>query len=413
MLDYKDIVTRYYALHMSGRTIASDIGASKSGVNDFLKAFEGCADIGYPLPEGITNYGIAEIVYGRVPGTGARDESYELPDYGKVFAQLKERKNVTLVFLWNRYVKQCRSEEKKFYQYRQFCELFSEWCKENYETAHFNAVIGQTMEVDFAGKTIPITDRLSGEVSAIIVFVVVLPYSQYIYAEGMISAKEPQWIEANNNALKFFNGVPALVVVDNCKQAVIANRDWIQPELNKDYAEWADHNHTAILPAKVRKPKFKSSVECSVGILESGILLDLEERQYFSLTQFNSDLMEKLEELNAQPFKKKEHNRLYYFEEEKTELMPLPPVQYHYMERTVAKVSGDFHIRFDNAYYSVDKAFVHKKVSVRASSDLVRIYSMSGTFLAEWPRAVHKGQWLTNPDHLPANYKEMAEWNAP
>ena len=42
----------------------------------------------------------------------------------------------------------------------------------------------------------------------------------------------------------------------NCKQAVITNVDWIQPELNKDYAEWAEHNHTAIVPAKVRKPKY-------------------------------------------------------------------------------------------------------------------------------------------------------------
>ena len=33
-------------------------------------------------------------------------------------------------------------------------------------------------------------------------------------------------------------------------------KDWIQPELNQDYAEWAEHNHTVILPAKVRKPRF-------------------------------------------------------------------------------------------------------------------------------------------------------------
>ena len=37
MLDYKDIIIKHYALHMSGRQIAAVIGASKSGVNDFLK----------------------------------------------------------------------------------------------------------------------------------------------------------------------------------------------------------------------------------------------------------------------------------------------------------------------------------------------------------------------------------------
>ena len=54
----------------------------------------------------------------------------------------------------------------------------------------------------------------------------------------MSSTKEAQWIEVNNNAIKAFDGVPAIVVCDNCRQAVTANKDWIQPELNKDYAEY-------------------------------------------------------------------------------------------------------------------------------------------------------------------------------
>ena len=76
------------------------------------------------------------------------------------------------------------------------------------------------MEVDFAGKTFQMVDHLTGEVMTIVVFVAVLPYSQYIYAEGMVSTKEPQWIAVNNNnALQYFGGVPAPVVCDNCKQA--------------------------------------------------------------------------------------------------------------------------------------------------------------------------------------------------
>ena len=269
------------------------------------------------------------------------------------------------------------------------------------------------MEVDFAGQTFSTTDPLTGEIMTIVVFVAILPYSQYIYAEGMLSTKEPQWIEVNNHALDYFGGVPALVVCDNCKQAVIVNQDWIEPELNKDYADWADHYGTVILPAKVRKPKFKSSVENAVGILEKGFFHKLEERQYFSLEQFNRDLWKELEALNKEPFKKKEHNRYYYWEEEKLELMPLPSMHYEYMERKTAKVSSDFHVRFDNAYYSVDKAFLHKKVSIKASSTVVRIYSLAGEFLCEWPRATRKGQWSTNPEHLPDNYKGFTQWNGP
>ena len=412
MLDYKDIIIKHYALKMSGRKIASQIGASKSGVNEFLKAFEECEKLQYPLPPGITNYGIAMLVYGNVPGGVGRNENIELPDYAEIANLMATRKNMTLVFLWNRYKQKCEAEDKRFYQYSQFCERYARWCEENYETAHFDAVIGQKMEVDFAGQTFKMTDPLTGEILTIVVFVAILPYSQYIYAEGMLSTKEPQWIDVNNHALSYFGGVPALCVCDNCKQAVITNRDWIAPELNKDYAEWAEHNGTVILPAKVRAPKFKSSVENAVGILEKGIFHLLEERQYFSLDEFNRDLWKELDKLNKEPFKKKEHNRYYYWEEEKNELMPLPSMQYEYMERRTATVSSDFHIRFDNAYYSVNKAYLHKKVSIKATSSIVRIYSLAGEFICEWPRATRKGQWSTDPEHLPENYKGFTQWNA-
>lgn len=413
MMDYKEILTRHCALGMSGSAIAGELSYSKSGVNDFLRAFRHCDKLSYPLPEGITNYAIAELVYGKPNrGTGIRDESYELPDFPGIHKQMTTRKNMTLVYQWNRYRKRCEADGTRPYGYRQFCERYSIWCRDNYETAHFTPVAAQIMEVDFAGKTFCITDRTTGEIHDVVVFVAILPYSQKIYAEGMLSTREPQWIQVNNNALSYFGGVPALVVCDNCKQAVIANRDWIDPELNKDYKEWADHNHTAIMPAKVRHPKYKGSVENAVGILEKGIFHDLAERQYFSLGSFNADLWRLLDALNQAPFRNREHNRQYYWEEEKEELMPLPPVPYEYTERKEAKVSNDFHVRFDNAYYSVDKAYKHQKVSIRATADKVRIYSHKGELIAEHTRAVTKGQWCTKTEHLPKNYSDYREWNS-
>ena len=412
MLDYKNIIIKRFALSMSGTEIAKEINASKSGVNDFLKAFRECGKLQYPLPVGITNYAIYELVYGKAPGNNIHNPNIVYPDYHEVADKMQSRKNMTLVYLWNCYKKKCEQDGLRYYQYRQFCENYNEWCEENTETLHFTANIAEKMEVDFAGETFRLVDPLTGELDTIVVFVAVLPYSQYIYAEGMLSTKEPEWIKVNNNALDFFGGVPAVVVCDNCKQAVIVNQDWIAPELNKDYAEWAEHNHTVIMPAKVRKPKFKSSVENAVGILEKGLFHDLEEMTYFSLDDFNRDLWERIDKLNKEPFKKKEHNRLYYWEEEKAELMPLPSMHYEYMERRVAKVSSDYHVRFDNSYYSVDKAFLHKEISIRATESVVRIYSKQGEFIYEWPRATRKGQWSTNPDHLPSNYQGYGQWSA-
>ena len=84
LLDYKDIIIKHYALGMSGREIAEELSVSKSGVNKFLAAFKECKTLSYPLPEGITNYGIAAAVYGQKAATVGRDLSYEMPDYEAV-----------------------------------------------------------------------------------------------------------------------------------------------------------------------------------------------------------------------------------------------------------------------------------------------------------------------------------------
>ena len=90
MLDYKDIITKRFLLGMSGSSIAGLAGVSVSGVNDFLRAFEKCDKLSYPLPEGITNYGIYELVYGHAPGSNTRNESYEQPDFEQVFRALPD-----------------------------------------------------------------------------------------------------------------------------------------------------------------------------------------------------------------------------------------------------------------------------------------------------------------------------------
>ena len=102
MLDYKNIIIKRYALNLTYKELADEFGASKSGINDFIRAFEKCDKLSYPLPEGITNYAIAELVYGHAPGRNNRSSEYEQPDFAWIFRQMSERKNMTLVYLWNR-----------------------------------------------------------------------------------------------------------------------------------------------------------------------------------------------------------------------------------------------------------------------------------------------------------------------
>ena len=99
MLDYKDIIIKHYALGMSGREIARTLSVSKTGVNSFLNAFKECKTLSYPLPEGITNYGIASAVYGSHTTVSGRDLTYELPDYEAVAKDtITDEREVKILF---------------------------------------------------------------------------------------------------------------------------------------------------------------------------------------------------------------------------------------------------------------------------------------------------------------------------
>ena len=126
-----------------------------------------------------------------------------------------------------------------------------------------------------------------------------LPYNDYFYIEGMTRCDIRNWIRVNNNALAYFGGVTQTVTPDRCKVAVAENMDWINPRLNKVFQAWAEHNGTFIMPAQVRKPRWKPNVEGYVKIVTMHILVDMDEMTFYSLEELNAVLWEKMEQKTA------------------------------------------------------------------------------------------------------------------
>jgi hypothetical protein len=55
------------------------------------------------------------------------------------------------------------------------------------------------------------------------------------------------------------------------------------PVINKIYHELAEHYNNAVIPARVRKPKDKPSVEGAVGVVSTWILAALRKQQCFTV----------------------------------------------------------------------------------------------------------------------------------
>ena len=135
------------------------------------------------------------------------------------------------------------------------------------------------------------------------------------------------------------SGVAKILVPDNCRTAVDHNKGWKDQRINAVYQEMAEHYGTAIIPARIRTPRDKANVEGSVGNISTWITAALRNEQFFSLSELNRAIRQKLEVFSRRPFQKKEGSRYEIFRDEELPLLaPLPATPYELAEWKQATV---------------------------------------------------------------------------
>jgi len=163
---------------------------------------------------------------------------------------------------------------------------------------------GEKTFVDYAGQTVPVIDPETGEIREAHIFIAVLAASNYSYAEAQWAEDLPNWIGGHVRALDFFGGVPEIITSDNLK-AGVKHPSRYEPDINPTYLDMAEHYGTVILPARVRKPKDKAKVEVGVQVVERWILARLRNRRFFSLTELNRTIQERLDKLPGQDLRQR------------------------------------------------------------------------------------------------------------
>jgi len=277
---------------------------------------------------------------------------------------------------------------------------------------HINRKPGEQAEVDWAGDPAYVIDPDTGEIIEAWLFAGVMTYSQYTYVEAFVNQKQSAWIRAHVNMLEYFGGVPLILVPDNCKTAVTRNGDWYDQKVNAVYHEMAEHYGAAIIPARVRKPKDKPNAEGSIAIISTWITAALRNEQFFSISELNSAIMEKLAAFNAKLFQKKEGSRLQLFlEEEKPLLSPLPATRYELAEWKQATVQFNYHISLDGMLYSVPFEYIKRKVDVRVTDRTIEVFYNQNRIASHRRLYGRKGQYDTILEHMPEDHQKYLEWN--
>ncbi len=412
-MNYKRVLVLHFTNGMSSREIAETTGDGKTTVNEFLKRFKACKELSYPLPEEVTNEFIERFLYKKA-GNLSNSELYRDFDPEEIHRALA-KKGETLKHLWKKYNAAGEVNGQKPLSYRQFCRRYTNWLDSTKVTFHIQRTPGINLELDFAGKALCIHDRGNPDVTTkVTIFVAAMSFSDYFYIEGMTCCDISNWIRVNNNAISYFGGITQTVTPDNCKVAVAENKDWINPSVNKDFQAWADHNGTVIMPAKVRKPRWKPNVEGHVKIVTMHILVEMDEMTFYSLAELNSVLWQKMEKENSENFQGLSYSRRDLFEaEEKDALLPLPNTLYEYLERKSVKVGSDFSFTFDKVHYSMPRKYLKKTLEIRAGATKLYVYNESGDLVRTHERSYTPKSWVVIPSDMPREYSDYGYWNKP
>ena len=313
------LIMQLHESGMSQNDIATSRHMSKSSISKVLATAKE-KNITY---EDIRDRDDTEVYKLFFPDAQLTEDIYELPDYSSVDEELK-RVGVTLMMLWKEYCDRCREHGTISVGKTKFCEDYARYCQTHDISNHLDRKPGERCEVDWSGPTMKIVNKPTGEAITVYLFVSCLSYSRYAYVEATLNMKMDTWLRCHVHMYEAFGGVPTRTICDNLKTGVVRHPKEGEVVLTDSYEALGLHYMTAIMPAAVKKPKQKPSVENTVGNIATAVIAALRHRTFYDMPSLQRAVKEAVQRYNTAPFQKRSGSRSLVYQEEKSYLRPLP-----------------------------------------------------------------------------------------
>ena len=331
-----------------------------------------------------------------------------LSGYFSYFERELKKPGCTRETLWREYL----NKHPDGYSYSQFNEHYARWRDKVKASGKLIHKVGDKLYVDYTGKKLQITNKQTGELTEVEVFVGILPASQYTYVEATGSQKKQDFISSMNRCLEYFGGVPKAIVTDNLRSAVSKSSKY-EAVLNRSLKSLAVHYNTSINPTRAYSPQDKALVEGAVKLVYQRIFYPLSKMTFFSIAALNEAIREKLVQYNNYLMKQLETSRSKQFLDiEKPYLTALPSQPYELKEYKKAKVQkmGFVYLHQDKNYYSVPFRYIGQQVEIQYNSGEVEIYYKSQR-IATHKRNYRKGAYTKIDEHLSSSHKFYQDWS--
>ena len=228
-------------------------------------------------------------------------------------------------------------------------------------------------------------------------FVMVLCYSRLMYVEFTVSQTMEHFLGCHVNAFEAFAGrVPAKIMVDNLKSAVLQRSVGQAPVFNPRYADFARHHRFEIAPCNVRAGHEKGRVEAGVGYVKKNFLAGLDIPDFRALNPAARNWLDSVANVRIHG---ETHKRpLDLFALERDQLRPLPELLYDIGAVHTVRASNRFRVSFDTNRYSVPAEYASQRLTLKSYPDRLCIYHHD-RLLARHRRSYERHRDFEHPDH--------------
>ena len=287
-------------------------------------------------------------------------------------------------------------------------------------TVRFETAPGRQLQHDWGEKVTVI----GGEERKIFFAVNTLGYSRRFHAWATDSCDAEHTYESLIRSFEWFGGVPAEVLVDNQKPAVLHHGADGRVRFNRGFLQMAEHYGFRPRACRPRRAQTKGKDERMVGYVKGNFFQRY--RAFESFAHLNN-LLERwlLEVADLRVQSTVREVVAERFERERPHLQALPPIRFDTAYRETRRVALDAFIDVRGNRYSVPGHLAGERVVVRIGLDgWLRVYDALDHLVAKHRLRPSEEGWQVIPEHHARlwrdlrvetrdlrQYEEVGSWN--
>lgn len=227
-------------------------------------------------------------------------------------------------------------------------------------------------------------------------FVMVLCHSRFMYVEFTVSQTMEHWLSCHQHAFEFFGGIPARIMVDNLKSAVLKRIVGQAPVFNQTYLDFSRHYGFGISACNVRKGNEKGIVESGVGYVKKNFLNGLDIQDFSHVNPACRNWLDTI--ANARIHGETQKVPAEEHRQELPHLQPLALRPYDIGVVRQVRASSQFRISLDSNRYSVPAEYAGSSITMKSYPERICLYHKD-KLIARHTRSYDRNGDFEDPEH--------------